>query len=212
MAAVINLSIVSDSELFRSALACRLLMEEGIELLGAAGTVRDLLQGGLVERTQVVLVHSALDPSDGAEITWELKRLAPSARVVVAGCRAGESDAVRAVEAGASACLENGAAYDVLVDAIRAASRGRATGASLELLVEIGRRIEALSEMQEPAAEARQDLSRRETEVARLVALGLGNKQIARRLRIRLSTVKNHVHNILSKLQIERRRELAGRV
>ena len=212
MPSTIHVSILSDSRIIRDAISSRLILEDGMELLGAAGTIRDLLQSGLAEGTAVVLIHSTSDPADAAQITWELRRLLPSIRVVVAGCRPGEADAVRAVEAGASACLENGAAtFRDLVDAVRAAAEGRATGSSLEILVEIGRRIKSLSETPEPSpAQSAPELSTREAEVVRLIAVGLPNKLIARRLGIKLSTAKNHVHNVLRKMNVKRRRDLVG--
>ena len=208
MPSAIHVSILSDSRILRDAISSRLLLEDGIELLGAAGSVRDLLQSGLADPAEVVLIHPTSDPADAAQMTWELKRLLPSIRVVVAGCRPGESDAVRAIEAGASACLEYGTANFVdLVDAVRAAAEGRATGPSLEILVEIGRRINSLSEM---PAQSSPELSDREAQVVRLIAVGLANKQIARRLGIKLSTAKNHVHNVLRKMNVKRRRDLIG--
>ena len=208
MPLAIHVSILSDSRILRDAISSRLLLEDGIELLGAAGSVRDLLQSGLADSAEVVLIHPTSDPADAAQMTWELKRLLPSIRVVVAGCRPGESDAVRAIEAGASACLEYGTANFVdLVDAVRAAAEGRATGPSLEILVEIGRRINSLSEM---PAQSSPELSDREAQVVRLIAVGLANKQIARRLGIKLSTAKNHVHSVLRKMNVKRRRDLIG--
>ncbi len=203
-----HVSILSNSRIFRDVISSRLITEDGVELLGAVETVCDLLESGFAEQTEVVLVYAADDLADTAEITWRIKRLLPSVRVVAVGRCPDEPNVARTIEAGASAWLENGASYQELVEAIRAAAAGHATGA-LEMLVEIGRRIDTLTETKEPPTVCPpQELSKRETDVARLMALGLINKQIARRLRIKLSTAKNHVHNVLRKLQIERRRDL----
>jgi two-component system, NarL family, nitrate/nitrite response regulator NarL len=212
MPSTIHVSILSDSRILRDAISFRLISEDGIELLRAVGAVRDLLQSGLFDEPEVVLIHSTSAPADMAQTTWELKRLLPSVRVVVAGCRSGESDAVRAIEAGASACLEDGAAtFRDLVDAVKAAAEGRATGFSVEILVEIGRRIKSLSETRESSpAQASPELSPNEAEVVRLIAVGLSNKQIALRLGTKLSTAKNHVHNALHKMNVKRRRDLIG--
>ena len=205
-----HVSILSNSRIFRDVISSRLITEDGVELLGAVATVRDLLEGGFAGRTEVVLVHAADDPADTAEVTWRIKRLLPSARVVAVGRRPDEPNMVRTIEAGASAWLEDGAPYGELVEAIRAAATGCATG-TLEMLVKIARRVDTLTETKElSTTRPPQDLSKRETDVARLMALGLANKQIARRLRIKLSTAKNHVQNVLSKLRIERRRDLVG--
>ena len=212
MPSKIHVSILSDSRILRDAISSRLILEDGIELLGAVGTVRDLLQSGLADRAQVVLVHSASDPADTAQTTWEIKRLLPSVRVVVAGCRPGESDAVRAIEAGASAALEhNTANFRDLVDTVRAAAEGRATGSSLELLVDVARRINSLAETDvlSPTQSAA-ELSAREAQVVRLIAVGLANKQIARRLGISLSTAKKHVHHVMQKRSVKRRRDVVG--
>ncbi|HYW79143.1 MAG TPA: hypothetical protein VE890_06170, partial [Thermoguttaceae bacterium] len=56
--------ILSDSRIFRDAISSRLVTEDGVELLGAAATVRDLLQSGLAERADVVLVHAADDSTN----------------------------------------------------------------------------------------------------------------------------------------------------
>lgn len=212
MPSAIHLSILSDSRIIRDAISSRLILEDGIELLGAAGSVRDLLQSGLGEGVDVVLVHSTSAPEDSAQTTWELKRLLPSVRVVVAGCRPGESDAVGAIEAGASAALENGSAnFRDLIDAVGAAAQGRATGSSLETLVDVARRIKSRGETEQPsAAQSAAELSAREAQVVRLIAVGLANKQIARRLGIKLPTAKKHVHNVLRKMNVKRRRDLAG--
>jgi DNA-binding NarL/FixJ family response regulator len=208
----IQVSIISDSRILRDAISAKLIQEEGIELLGAVGSVRDLLQGVLAERADVVLIHSTSAPEDMAGTTWELKRLLPSVKVVVAGCRPGEADAVEAIQAGASACLENGAAnFRDLIGALKAAAEGRATGPSLEVLVEISRRIKLRSQTSQPLApRTRPQLSARETEVVRLLAVGTANKKIARRLGIKPSTAKNHVHNVLRKMDVKRRRDLIG--
>ncbi len=211
MASTIHVSILSDSRIIRDTISSRLLLEDGIELLGAVGTIRDLLRSGLGERTEVVLIHSTSAPADTDQTTWELKRLLPSIRVVVAGCRQGESDAVCAIEAGAIACLESGAGYSDLVDALKAAAEGRTAGASLQMLAAIGRRIKSHSETEKPMrAQPLPELSVREAEVVRLIAVGLANKQIARRLGIKLSTAKNHVHAALKKMNVRRRRDLIG--
>ena len=177
----VRVFLLSESRIVRDAISSRLIQEDGIELLGTVGSVRDLLQGALAERADVLLIHSTSAPENMAETVWELKRLLPSTKIVVAGCRPGEADAVEAIEAGASACLENGAAnFRDLINAVKAAAEGRSIGPSLEVLAEIGRRIKERSRTAQPAPPpTAAKLSAREAEVARLLALGLATGAIA---------------------------------
>jgi len=208
MTTTIHLAILSSSRILADAMSSRLISEDGLEVLGTAATLHDLLASQCGEQADVVLVHAADDPAGVPQVVGQIRRLLPSTRVVAMGRRPGEPDTARAIEAGASAWLEDGTSYAELVEAIRAAGMGRATG-SLEMLVEIHRRMETRAETSKPTtAPSRPMLSKRETDVARLMALGLVNKQIAGRLKIKLSTAKKHVYNVMRKLRIEHRGDL----
>ena len=211
MAQHIHVSILSDSRLFREAIASRLAFEEGLEPVTVAATAHELLRRGRTSPIDILLIHLRGDPEEVAETIWDAKTLFPAARVILLGHAQSASDVVRWMEAGAVACLKDGAPYSSLLDTIRAVSEGRVVVSSPVL----GRLLQRIGELAEVSGH-RQDqdpdpLSAREAEVARLVASGLANKQIARRLDVKLPTVKSHVHNIMQKLQIKRRRDIIRR-
>ena len=209
MAGRIRVSILSNSRLFREAILSRLAVEEEIEVVGTAGTADDLAASGWAKSIDVMLVYSSGELAEAAELVWKVKTFLPSARVIALGCEQSESEVVGCIEAGASHCLESGAPFAELLASIRNVFQGR-TACSLAILARVVRRIEELAQIQ-PEAEGGEPepLSFRESEVAQLIASGLINKQIARRLSIKPGTVKNHVHNILQKLRVKRRWDVA---
>ncbi|HEX7241600.1 MAG TPA: response regulator transcription factor, partial [Longimicrobiaceae bacterium] len=105
-------------------------------------------------------------------------------------------------EAGVSGYVSRGASLDDLVGALRSVARGELV-CSPHIAGSLFRRVAALSERREASPAA--VLTPREREILGLIDQGLSNKEISRRLRIELSTVKNHVHNLLEKLQVSRR-------
>jgi DNA-binding NarL/FixJ family response regulator len=208
----IQVSILSDSRLFRDAVSSRLALEDEIEVVGAAGTVYELLIRAQARPIDVLLVYLSIESAVTAQVVWDVKTLLPASRVIVLGCEEGNSETVRWIEAGALAYLEHGTSYASLVEAIQFVSEGRAT-CSLEEFTHVIRRIDELEKANGSArAFAKKALSDRETEVAQLMALGLVNKQIARRLGIKQPTVKTHVSNVLRKLQLKRRQEVIRRL
>ena len=127
---------------------------------------------------------------------------------MLAICVPGDERSVLAcVEAGAVAYVTCEASLRELIAAVTRLARGEAL-CSPRMAGILLRRLASLAASCEPAAGAA--LTRRELEVIELVGEGLSNKEIARRLSIELSTVKNHVHNILEKLGVNGRHEAAA--
>ena len=212
MARAIQVSILSDSRVFRDALSFSLTFENEIRLVAVAATVRELITKAPARSTEVLLVDLSVQPADAAEIIWDLKTCLPTARVIALGCEHDETETVKCIEAGASACLGQDVPYDVLLETVRAVSEERTIG-SLRILTRVVRRIDKLAAVKGHVEDSQpRRLSRRETEVARLVGSGMINKQIARQLAIKPCTVKSHVHSILHKLGVGRRRDVAKRI
>lgn len=157
----------------------------------------------------------------GAELAWTeemvfaLKESRRRPRVLAFGL-ASEEQAVPLVEAGADGWLSREATLDQVVASLTGAG-SEAGPCSLSLAARLAARIDELASRAgegSPGPRAEGDgpapseaLSSREVEVLALVARGLGNKEIAHELGIRTATVKNHVHSILSKLGVGRRRD-----
>jgi len=148
-------------------------------------------------RPDVVLVDLLLPPPGGLAVTRAVCAALPGARVIVMSGVDEDAVAVEAFRAGAVAYLPKEVPVEVLLRAVRGAGTGQVelpAGVAARLLGLVGRR---------------DALSARETEVLRLVAHGLANKQIAAALGISMSTVKAHVGHLLAKLSLPSRTRLA---
>lgn len=208
MARRIQLAILSDSRLFRDALSSRLAGEDEVAVVGAAGTIYDLLMRARGRPIDVLLAYLGIRSELAMEIVWDIKTLMPATRVVVLGCEGRKADTVGWIEAGAMAWLGHNTAYKSLVDAILAVSEGR-TYCPTEVVTDVALRVAQLQRADPDLKWLRQEtLSDREGEVSQLLRLGLSNKEIARELGLRGPTVKSHVSEVLRKLGMARRHEL----
>jgi DNA-binding NarL/FixJ family response regulator len=144
----------------------------------------------------------------GVETTRRLSSLAPLSRVVVLTISADDDDVMNAVMAGACGYLLKDSSIQELIAGIRAASEGESL-ISPQIAAKVLQQLRAQSKDTDAAATIRAELSDRELEVLKLIANGKDNAQIARELYISPKTVKNHISNILMKLQIENRIQAA---
>jgi DNA-binding NarL/FixJ family response regulator len=136
--------------------------------------------------------------------------LHPDVKVLALGVCDRESDLLACIEAGAVGYVTRRGSLDDVVDSIERAIRGEPF-ASPQMIATLMRRVAVLTahtQSRLPAAL----LTSRELEVVELISQGLANKQIGERLCIEVATVKNHVHNILEKLNVSRRGEAAARM
>ena len=205
----IGVSILGPSRLLREVLGARLRAEEGLDLIASGESLHGLLGYARAKGTQVLLVCPGEAPAPAWQTMTDVRALLPAARVVVLVSDRDLTGAAGYIEAGAVACLDQSVPCRVLVETVRKASHGQPTG-SLHVLASVMRRIEEIAALRPAGSESpAQPLTDRETEVADLLSQGMANKQIARRLHITAQTVKTHVHNVLRKLQMKRRREVA---
>jgi DNA-binding NarL/FixJ family response regulator len=140
-----------------------------------------------------------------AEVVATVRRAAAWARVVVVAVGDDDKDVIAWAEAGVSGYVTRDESLNTLVAVIRAAGRGELL-CSPRLAATLLRQV-AQSAARSPVTRFNRRLTAREREVLALVERGLSNKEIARRLSIALPTVKNHVHNILGKLEARGRCE-----
>ena len=207
----IRVSVIDDRRLFREAIASRLSVEEEIELAASTDRLRNLIEVARTRPVDVVLIDLSSGPQRSVAIIWDIKSYLPDTRVIALGADGDQQTLLKCVEAGASGYIGTSTSYAGLLETIREVHAGR-TPCSQALLLEVIQRISQLGEERaNPQAPERAGLSAREIEIVKLIALGLINKQISQRLGIKLSTVKNHVHNILQKLQVSRRKDTVQR-
>jgi DNA-binding NarL/FixJ family response regulator len=197
--------VVDDHPMWRDAVE-RDLQDEGFEVVGVAANGAEALARFPACRPDVVVLDLQIPPPNGVEVTRQVMRHDPSARVLILSASGEQDDVLDAVKAGATGYLVKSASRRELVDAVRRVARGDTVftpGLAGLVLGEYRR----LSEPSSAGAD-RPTLTERETEVLRMVAKGLSYKQIAERLVLSHRTVQNHVQNTLRKLQLHNRVEL----
>jgi DNA-binding NarL/FixJ family response regulator len=199
--------LVDDHDLFRSGLRT-LLEERGLNVVGEAenGQVALRLVQELVP--DVVVMDLKMPGLTGVEATQQISSTAPLARVLVLTISADDEDVIEAVLAGACGYLLKDSSIEQLIAGIKAAAAGEALISS-QIAAQILQQLRAQATDNHAAERIRLLLSEREVEVLRLIAAGKDNAEIARELFISPKTVKNHISNILMKLQIENRIQAA---
>jgi DNA-binding NarL/FixJ family response regulator len=199
--------LVDDHDLFRTGLR-NLLTEQGLQVAGEAenGEVALRLVGEVAP--DVVVMDLNMPGPSGIETIREITASSPLARVVVLTISDDDADIVNAVMAGACGYLLKDASVDQLVAGIRAAAAGESL-ISPQIAAKMLQLLRAQQSDADAAETIRAELSDREIQVLKLIANGKDNAEIARQLFISPKTVKNHISNILMKLQIENRIQAA---
>jgi two-component system, NarL family, nitrate/nitrite response regulator NarL len=199
--------VVAESRLYREALGSALEQVADIAVYGTAARLTDAIADGSLLGPDVALVDAGIP--DAVAAVHALHRVWPLVRVVVLAASEAEPDLVRLAEAGVSGFFLHDESVEQLAAVIYGVMRGEASFPP-RLAAALLQRLSALAAQLPDQAETA--LTARELEIARLVAEGLSNKEIARRLQITLATVKNHVHSILNKLQVTRRADVGQRL
>ena len=199
--------LVDDHDLFRTGLL-NLLRENGVQVVGEADNGRDALRLVRDLAPDVVVMDLNMPGMSGVEATRHIASIAPLTRVLVLTISEDHGDVMDAVMAGACGYLLKDASIQQLVDGIRAASHGESL-ISPQIAAKVLQTLRAKTAAGDGVGRVRADLSTRELEVLKLIANGTDNAEIARALHISPKTVKNHISNILMKLQIDNRIQAA---
>jgi DNA-binding NarL/FixJ family response regulator len=190
----IRVLCVDDHPVVREGIGAIISLQPDMVLAGTAATGGEALVRSRALQPDVVLVDLRLPDMSGFELIKRIRDTAPNARIVVLSSYEGDADIQSALEAGAQGYVAKGIVREELLATIRSVRDGR-------------RRLPAA--MAQTLAEhmADEPVSPRELEVLSLMATGKRNKEISRDLAIAEDTVKMHVRNILSKLQVSDRTE-----
>jgi two-component system nitrate/nitrite response regulator NarL len=190
--------------LYRDGIADAVARDARFRTVGTAASLAEAREqlARLERPPDVALID--LGVAERAADVHELNAECPSTRIVALAVRDAEEDIVSWADLGVAGLVSRDATIAELLNALEAAARDEAlvSPATAGTLL---RRVAALARSQ--GADGGPALTRREREVVRLIGDGLSNKEIAGSLRIELPTVKNHVHNVLEKLQVATRGE-----
>jgi DNA-binding NarL/FixJ family response regulator len=199
--------IVDDHDLFRTGLR-NLLEEQGVQIVGEAATGGEAVRLVREAAPDVVVMDLNMPSMGGVEATRHITSIAPLTRVVMLTISEDDGDVMDAILAGACGYLLKDSSIQDLMSGIKAASRGESL-ISPNIAAKVLQRVRATSTQPEIANTIRAELSDREIEVLKLIANGKDNAVIAGELHISPKTVKNHISNILMKLQIDNRIQAA---
>jgi NarL family two-component system response regulator LiaR len=200
----IRVLVADDHPVVRHGLLVLLRDEDGIDVVGEAADGNEALEltGRLCP--DVVLMDLVMPGLDGVEATRRITSSHPKTRVLVLSSFGGDSKLFPALDAGALGFLMKDAPADDLVHAIQQVARGRPSF-SPEITRRLVRDVASDREGEPPT----ENLTEREIEVLREVAHGLSNDEIGDKLCISSATVRTHLGNIFSKLNISRRTQAA---
>ncbi len=203
----IRVLVVDDHALFRRGLEMVLAQEPDIEVVGEAGDGAEAVALATSSTPDIVLMDVRMPRRGGIDATSAIKSAVPSAKIIMLTISDEEGDLYDAIKAGAMGYLLKEIPIDEVAVAVRAVYGGQSLispSMASKLLTEFASMVRKSDERQ-PLDSPR--LTDREMEVLRLVAKGLNNRDIAKQLFISENTVKNHIRNILEKLQLHSRME-----
>jgi DNA-binding NarL/FixJ family response regulator len=199
--------IADDHALFRRGLEMVLEKEEDIEVVGEAHDGQQAVDRATELMPDVVLMDVRMPRRSGIEATQQIKELVPHVRILMLTNSDEEADLYDSIKAGASGYLLKEISSEEVAEAVRSVCQGhsRISPAMASKLLNEFQAMTKRADDRQPLAPPR--LTDRELGVLRLVAKGLGNRDIAQELYISENTVKNHIRNILEKLQLHSRME-----
>ncbi|MBD3945779.1 response regulator transcription factor [Nocardioides eburneiflavus] len=197
--------VVDDQELFRRGLIMLLSGDTDIEVVGEAADGITATELATTTAPDVILLDVRMPRRTGVEACRAIKEAVPATKIIMLTVSDEEADLYESVKNGAAGYLLKDSSIEEVAQAIRVVNEGQSL-ISPSMAVKL---IDEFKQMSKPEREQGPALrlTERELEVLRLVAKGLNNREVAKELFISENTVKNHVRNILEKLQLHSRME-----
>jgi DNA-binding NarL/FixJ family response regulator len=201
----VRVLVVDDQELFRRGLIMLLGGDSDIEVVGEAADGVTATELATTTAPDVVLLDVRMPRRTGVEACRAIKEAVPATKIIMLTVSDEEADLYESVKNGAAGYLLKDSSIEEVAQAIRVVNEGQSL-ISPSMAVKL---IDEFKQMSKPEREQGPALrlTDRELEVLRLVAKGLNNREVAKELFISENTVKNHVRNILEKLQLHSRME-----
>jgi DNA-binding NarL/FixJ family response regulator len=208
--ALISLVLIDDNRLLREGITAMIQRQPGFKVLAASADVAEALQQVRVVKPDVVLLDFGLEDHDSLSLTATVRGEVPTARVIIMGLLPVQEDVATYVRAGASGFIMKDASFEEFFATIRAVAGGAEVlprALTNSLFSQIARNSGGGNKARVLEAVR---LTSRERQIIDLLGEGLSNKEISTRLNIAIHTVKSHVHNVLEKLALHSRLEVAA--
>ena len=208
----VRVLIVDDQQLMRDGIASLLKLQDGLEIVGMAANGQEAVELATSQQPDVILMDVRMPVLDGVAVTEQIHRQIPACKIVMLTTFNDEAYVLEALQVGASGYLLKDLPARDLAQAIQAVHRG-----IYQLDPTVADQLKALLSRAQTAREQpgalkatdEADLTERELEVLRLIARGATNREIAETLVISEGTVKNHISNILGRLNLRDRTQAA---
>jgi len=208
----INLLLVNETRLMGNVIAAALEDEPDIHVIACVTNMDDAMKIVREKEVDVALVSTRLPDQGALKLTSAITELTPSTKVLALGLTEEKQRVLRYVEAGATGYILKDDSLEDMIETVRAAQDGKVF-VSPQIAAALMERLSVLAHMFSGIENSVSDtagLTSRELEVLQLIGDGLTNQRIAEQLVIEVGTVKNHVHNILDKLNVNSRGEAAA--
>ena len=201
--------LCDDHTLFRQGVKKLLELEPDIEIVGQAGNGQEMLDMLKKASPDVILMDIGMPKMDGVTATQKVKKMSPRVKVIILTVYEDEPHIFQAIKAGAMGYLLKDVSIDELIEAIRMVCKGEALIQPV-IATKILKEFTLLDKRQiKEGDKFYSDLTEREKEILRLIALGGTNKEIAQKVGITEKTVKNHISSIFQTLHVNNRTQAA---
>ncbi|WP_404431939.1 response regulator [Sutcliffiella horikoshii] len=198
----IRVAVVDDHDMVRKGLLAYLITEPGIEIVGEGSSGQAAIELAKKEKPDVILMDLLMENGTGIEATREIIKIHPACKIIIITSYFDDEQVFPAIEAGAYSYLLKTARAEDIIKAIEKAVQN-------EPVIEPKVASKMMHRFRSPSKLPHDDLTDRELEVLMCLGDGLTNQEIGEELFIGIKTVKTHVSNILSKLQVADRTQAA---
>ncbi|MDP3786059.1 MAG: response regulator transcription factor [Candidatus Omnitrophota bacterium] len=209
MSDAIRVFLCDDHTLFRQGMRKLLELERDIQIVGEAGNGREMLD--MLKKTgpDIIMMDINMPEVDGIAATYKIKKILPRANVVILTVYEDEPHIFEAIKAGAMGYLLKDISIEEVIEAIRKVYKGEALLQPM-IAAKVLKEFAMLDKRKIKEGDRfYNDLTEREKEILRLIALGGSNKEIAQKLGISEKTVKNHISSIFQTLHVNNRTQAA---
>ena len=200
--------LVDDHALFRKGIASLLKDIKELEIIGEAGNGREALEMAKILNPDIIIMDVEMPELNGVEAVKQIKKELPHCKVVMLTIADDDDNLFNSIKNGAQGYLLKSMDPDDLIEEVKGLLRGEAA-LSKSIASKILKEFASICKKHQDINFQKYHLTEREAEVLSLVAHGITNKEIAVSLAITENTVKNHLCNIMEKLHLQNRVQLA---